>query len=100
MAEHAERKPSIDHMLDWSRPSAAIHLDGSALQYASAELQADRELAVAAVSRYMYGKALQYASAELSGDGCGVSRMAGHWSGGRSAGRRRSRSRRAVCAKR
>ena len=44
---------------------AAVRKDGRALQYASAELQADRELVLAAVRN---GRALKYASAELQAD--------------------------------
>jgi hypothetical protein len=42
---------------------AAVQLDGSALEYASAELQADREVVLAAVQQI--GSALRSASAEL-----------------------------------
>ena len=45
---------------------AAVQQNGMALQYASAELQADREVVLAAVQQH--GGALQYASAELRAD--------------------------------
>ena len=53
---------------------AAVQQDhvhfGRALADASAELQADREVVLAAVQRF--GAALKYASAELGGAGCGA----------------------------
>ena len=44
---------------------AAVTQDGSALQYASNELQADREIVLAAVKQE--GRTLMYASDELPG---------------------------------
>merc|ERR1712194_867406 len=57
---------SADLKADREIVLAAVSNDGFALQYASADLKADREIVVIAVSKN--GNSLQYASADLKAD--------------------------------